>query len=100
MDRMKHETIREYIERRLDETVGQHSRIAKESGVPQSTVSRVYRREAKPELDNAQALIDWFAAYDRQMRRRTSAPIPATCRSAVGRVRGGAAALATSPLGK
>ena len=35
------ETIHEYLLRRLSELYGQHNRIAAETGVPQSTLSRI-----------------------------------------------------------
>lgn len=62
---MKREPLYDYLRRRLGETIGMHSRIAKESGVPQATVSRIFRGQAMPRLDNADALLAWYEKYDR-----------------------------------
>lgn len=66
---MKREPLYDYLRRRLGETVGMHSRIAKESGVPQATVSRIFRGQAMPRLDNADALLAWYEKYDRSAAR-------------------------------
>ena len=71
------ETVAQYLLRRLDELEGQHNTIAKESGVAQSTVSRIYLRESSPTLNTAQRLLDWIEAHDRKTlpskQRRESA---------------------------
>lgn len=66
---MKREPLYDYLRRRLGETVGMHSRIAKESGVPQATVSRIYCGHGMPRLDKADKLLDWFEKYDRSAAR-------------------------------
>ena len=66
---MKKEPIFDTLKRRLGEFSGQHNRIARESGVPQSTVSRIYLGQCTPRLDSAQALLNWFDAQDAAAQR-------------------------------
>jgi len=66
---MSTETDLEYLLRRLDEAKGLHNQIAKETGVGQSTLSRIFLRQAVPLLTTAGPLLDWFDAYDRKQRR-------------------------------
>ena len=66
---MKREPLYDYLRRRLGETVGMHSRIAKEAGVPQATVSRIYCGHGMPRLDKADKLLAWFEKYDRSAAR-------------------------------
>jgi predicted transcriptional regulator len=66
---MNKEPIYDYLRRRLSELAGQHNRIAKESGVPQATVSRIHAGQCSPRLDTVQPLLDWFEKHD----KRTSA---------------------------
>lgn len=63
---MKKEPIYDHIRRRLSELAGQHNRIAKESGVPQATVSRIHTGQCSPRLDTVQALLDWFEKHDKR----------------------------------
>lgn len=73
----KKEPIIDYLRRRLAGAIGMHNTIAKESGVPQSTVNRIHLGEVSPRLDSVQPLLDWFEAFDRKSaRRRGSAPRP------------------------
>lgn len=67
---MKKEPIYEYLRRRLSEHAGQHNRIARESGVPQATVSRLHAGQSQPRIYTVQALLDWFDRHDRQSARR------------------------------
>jgi predicted transcriptional regulator len=60
----KKEPIISYLRRRLAGAIGMHSTIAQESGVPQSTVNRIYLGRVSPRLDSAQPLLDWFEAQD------------------------------------
>jgi predicted transcriptional regulator len=61
---MKRENELEYLRRRLDETVGMHSLIAKASGVPQMTVSRIYNG-ADPRLSTAVKLLGYLRKLER-----------------------------------
>ena len=45
---MKREPLYDYLRRRLGETIGLHNSIAKEAGVPQATVSRIYCGHGMP----------------------------------------------------
>jgi predicted transcriptional regulator len=67
---MKQENDLQYLRRRLAETVGHHHRIAAESGVPQSTVSRIHLGHV-PRLDTAMKLRD----YLKKMERKTLAVV-------------------------
>lgn len=64
------ESIHAYLIRRLEAVRGQHSLIAQETGVPQSTVSRICLGIGSPRLDRVQPLLDWFAAADRKAEQR------------------------------
>ena len=68
------ESIHEYLLRRLAELRGQHARIAAETGVPQSTLSRIQAGQGSPRLESVQPLLDWIASYDacRLARKRAS----------------------------
>lgn len=63
---MKKEPIHDYLRRRLSELEGHHSRIAKEAGVSQATVSRIHTGLCSPRLDAAQLLLNWFAKHDKR----------------------------------
>ena len=63
---MKKEPIKTYLRRRLSELAGYHNRIAKESGVPQATVSRIHAGLCSPRLDTAQPLLDWLEKHDKR----------------------------------
>ena len=63
---MQKEPIAIYLRRRLQELAGHHNRIAKESGVPQATVSRIHAGLCSPRLDTVQPLLDWFAKHDKR----------------------------------
>lgn len=70
---MKNESIYEFLRRKLAEYEGHHSRIAEETGVSQSTVSRVHLGISDPTLmGTVQPLLDWFRGQDqlRAGRRR------------------------------
>ena len=62
---MTTETDLEYVRRRLAETVGLHNQIAKESGIPQTTVSRIYQG-AIPRMDTAEKLRDYLKRLERK----------------------------------
>lgn len=66
---MKREPLYDYLRRRLGETAGMHNRIARESGVPQATVSRIYCGHGMPRLDTADRLLAWFEEQDRLAAR-------------------------------
>lgn len=61
---MKKEPIHDYVRRRLREFVGHHIRIARETGVPQSSISRIHQGASSPTLASVQPLIDWFDKQD------------------------------------
>lgn len=67
---MKQEPIETYLRRRLTEFTGQHVRIARETGVPQSTISRIHQSTCSPRLETVQPLLDWFAKQDKPSARR------------------------------
>ena len=67
------ETIHEYLLRRLSELYGQHARIAAETGVPQSTLSRIQSGKGSPRLESVQPLLDWIAAHDARVAARKRA---------------------------
>ena len=71
---MRKETVSQYLLRRLDAAAGMHSRIAKESGVAQATISRIYLRKVSPRLDIAEPILAWFDKQDRIVERKKSAP--------------------------
>ena len=82
---MKRENELQYLRRRLDETVGMHSLIAKHSGVPQMTVSRIYNG-ADPRLSTAVKLLGYLRKLERSrsavaqrhiVRRGRSKPVAA-----------------------
>lgn len=64
------EPIYDFLRRRLAESNGLHNRIAIETGVSQSTVSRIHHGQCSPTLDVVQPLLDWFDQYDRQSSAR------------------------------
>ena len=76
MMRSMKEPIQIYLRRRLAELRGLHNQMARETGVAQATVSRIYLGHVSPTLEKAQPLLDWIEAYDRgesslhQPRRR------------------------------
>lgn len=61
---MKHETVTQNLLRRLDASTGMHQRIAKECGISQATISRIYLRKCSPRLDFADRLLEWFDKHD------------------------------------
>jgi transcriptional regulator with XRE-family HTH domain len=61
---MRKETITQHLLRRLDESTGKHSRIAKECGIAQATISRIYLRKVSPRLNIAEPLLAWFERND------------------------------------
>lgn len=62
---MKKEPISDYLRRRLSELKGDHNRIARETGIPQATVSRIYLGQVSPRLNTVQPLLDWLDKHDR-----------------------------------
>jgi len=87
---MRKETISQYLLRRLDASAGMHAKIAKDCGVAQATISRIYTRKVSPRLDIAEPILAWFDRADRAAERKKSASGPAiaakrvTRRSAIG----------------
>lgn len=68
------ESIHDYLLRRLADLRGHHARIAAETGVPQSTLSRIQSGQGSPRLESVQPLLDWIATHDAQVvaRKRAS----------------------------
>ncbi len=69
---MKKEPIYDYLRRRLSELKGHHVRIARETGVPQTTVSRINQGLCSPTLASVQPLLDWFDRHDKGPAKRPS----------------------------
>lgn len=67
----KKEPTSAYLRRRLDELKGRHIQISEESGVPQSTVSRIYQGKGSPRLETVEPLLAWFDRYDASAVRRS-----------------------------
>lgn len=61
---MKNETVTQTLLRRLDASAGMHQRIAKECGISQATISRIYLRKCSPRLEFADLLLAWFDKND------------------------------------
>jgi predicted transcriptional regulator len=92
---MRKETVSQYLLRRLDASAGMHTRIAKESGVAQATISRIYLRKVSPRLDIAEPILAWFDKQDRIAERKKSA---SGVSGGTNAVRGRAATAATAAL--
>lgn len=58
-----------------------HLEISRQTGVPQSSISRLHRGQSMPTLATVQPLLDWFAAQDTVKSRK-----PAAKRLRAGRV--------------
>ena len=55
------ESLLTYVLRNLEAMKGRHKEIAKESGVPYSTVSKIYQGiTPNPGVNSVQALADYF----------------------------------------
>jgi predicted transcriptional regulator len=92
---MRKETVSQYLLRRLDASAGMHTRIAKESGVAQATISRIYLRKVSPRLDIAEPILAWFDKQDRiAERKKSTSRVPIKASAVVGR----AATAATTAL--
>jgi len=61
--RMKSEPLLEYVLRNLDENKGRHAEIATATGVPYSTLAKIYQGVTpNPGVQSIQALADYFRA--------------------------------------
>lgn len=70
---MTQENLTQYLRRRLSTMVGQHNRIAKEAGIPQTSVSRIYAgTTANPTVRNIELLLNWFRQHDAKKSKRKS----------------------------
>jgi DNA-binding XRE family transcriptional regulator len=67
----KNESIRAYLKRHLDATIGTHNAIAKMVGMPQSTITRINRGLNSPSIDTAQKLIDFFQEQEESVAKKT-----------------------------
>lgn len=62
---MHTEPLLAYVLRRLEETKGQHKDIARDSGVPYSTLTKIFQRVTpNPGVLHVQRLADYFKALD------------------------------------
>lgn len=99
------EPIHAYLRRRLEEVPVPHLTIARESGVPQTTLSRVYRG-AMPRLSTAEGLLNWFERYDRaqagaaRRRKRPESAAGVAEGADLVAVEGGGNGRAAAPLGE
>lgn len=57
---MAKESISQCLLRHVDASVGKHSQIAKEAGVSQATISRIYLRKVSPSLHITESLMSWY----------------------------------------
>lgn len=58
---MKSESLLDYVLRNLEEKKGLHREIADATGVPYSTLSKIYQRVTpNPGVQSIQALADYF----------------------------------------
>lgn len=69
MKKSKPKTLHETLLARLGQMQGHHVEIARETGIAQATVSRIYHG-AMPRLDTAEKLLGWFERYDAKAARR------------------------------
>lgn len=70
---MTKKTIYQQLRDHLAASVGDHNRIAKETGIAQATISRIHLGKACPTLHKAQPLLDYF---DRNKRpKKTSSAV-------------------------
>lgn len=67
---MKTKLISQYLKQRLAETEGEHAIIAREAGVAQATISRIYLGLCSPRLDTAEALVACFERRDKRDARK------------------------------
>jgi transcriptional regulator with XRE-family HTH domain len=59
---MQKQSISQSLLALLDASAGKHSLIAKQTGISQATVSRIYLRKVSPSLRIAERLMAWFEA--------------------------------------
>lgn len=71
---MQQETIHQKLLRLLRDCDVPLYQVAKESGIAQATISRIFRGECIPRIDTAEALLNWFEA---RQAPKESAPVPA-----------------------
>ena len=57
---MQKESISQTLLTLLDDSAGKHSLIAKQAGISQATVSRIYLRKVSPSLRITEKLMAWF----------------------------------------
>lgn len=60
----------------LDETVGDHAKIAKKAGVAQATISRIHLRKCSPRLEIAEALLTVFWAQQKRKAKGLAPQYP------------------------
>lgn len=71
---MAKELFSQKLLRLLDASTGKHGQIAKEAGISQATISRIYLRKVSPSLRNAEALMSWFEDdAEKQEKTQTAA---------------------------
>lgn len=89
---MKTESISQTFYRYLDESFGQHQKIARRAGISQAAISRHYRRQGSPSLSFVEAILA-VKAEDEKANASTQR-VPNTKRARVGRHLHAAPALA------
>lgn len=62
---MTKETTTQYLARRLGEMKGLHSKISRDTGIPQTTISRIARGKGSPRSDTADRLKAWIDEADK-----------------------------------
>ncbi|MBY0465373.1 MAG: hypothetical protein K2W33_10560 [Burkholderiales bacterium] len=63
---MSKKTLYTQLREGLARHVGSHSRMAKETGVSQASISRIHLGIACPTLHKAQPILDWLEREDRR----------------------------------
>jgi len=81
---MKTESISQTFYGYLDESFGNHQKIARRAGISQAAISRHYRRQGSPSLSFVEAILAVKAEDERQGKASTQR-LPNTKRARVGR---------------
>lgn len=69
---MKPKTVTQKLLGLLDGCIGQHQKIARETGISQATMSRIYLRKVSPSVANADLIFAWFAANAKPSRKKST----------------------------
>lgn len=71
MKKRKPKTLHDYLMTRMTELQGQHAEMARETGIAQATVSRIFHG-AMPRLDTAEKLLGWISTRDAREARKSA----------------------------